>query len=180
MTRMKMLVILTMLGMAVWLTGASVAADDVKEGKGGADPQFVKKASACGLAEINLSELAVRFAHDPAVKQFAQQMVADHMRTSRALTAMANRHSIALPREMDDDHKKVYDRLKTLSGEKFDREYMEAMVKDHEQAVKLFEKESKDGNNEGLKEWAGKLTPIMKRHLEHAREVCKKVKDEKK
>lgn len=179
MARMKMLAVLTMLGMGVWLAGLS-AADDRKEVKGGGDQEFVKKASAAGLAEVNLSELAVRFARDPAVKQFAQRMVADHTRVSQQLTAMANRHSITLPKEMDEKHQKVYDKLKTLSGEKFDCEYIECMVKDHEEAVKLFEKESKDGTNEGLKEWAGKLTPALKHHLEMARDICKQVKEEKK
>lgn len=179
MTRTKMLAGLTMLGVGLWLTGVSVAADDEKESKGG-DKEFVKKASACGLAEVNLSELARQFARDPAVKQFAQQMLADHMRANRELTAMANREQIAMAKNMDEKHQKCYDKLKTLSGQKFDCEYMEAMVKDHEEAVKLFEQQSKDGANEGMKQWAGKLTPILKRHLEHARDVCKSVKDEKK
>ena len=180
MTRMKMLTVLTMLGMGLWLAGLAVAADDQKEAKDRGDKEFVKKVSASGLAEVNLSELAVRFARDPAVKQFAQRLIADHMRANRELTAMANRHSIALPKEMDEKHQKLYDKLKTLSGKKFDCEYMEAMVKDHEEAVKLFEKESKDGKNEGMKEWAGKLAPILKRHLEKSREICKNVKEEKK
>lgn len=178
MTRMKMLAVLTMLGMGVWLAGLS-AAEDRKEGKGGSDQEFVKKVSAAGLAEVNISELAVRFARDPAVKQFAQRMLIDHKNANRQLTAMANRHSIALPKEMDEKHQKIYDKLKTLSGEKFDHEYMECMVKDHEEAVKLFEKEAKDGKNEGLKEWASKLTPAMKHHLEMAQDVCKQVKKEK-
>jgi putative membrane protein len=179
MTRMKTLAVLMMLGMGVWLAGLSAAADEQKEGKGGGDQDFVKKASACGLAEVNLSELALRLARDPAVKQFAQQMVNDHMRAVRELTAMANQRSIALPKEMNEKHKEIFDKLKTLSGEKFDREYMEAMVKDHEEVVKLFENASKDGKNEAVKEWAGKLTPIMKKHLEHAQEICKNVKGEK-
>lgn len=179
MTRTKMLAGLMMLGVGLWLTGVSVAADDQKESKGG-DKEFVKKASACGMAEVNLSELAVRFARDPAVKQFAQQMIADHMRANQQLTAMANRHSIALAKGMNEKHQKCYDKLKSLSGHEFDREYMEAMVKDHEEAVKLFEQQSKDGNDENMKQWAGKQTPILKRHLEHAREVCKNIKEEKK
>jgi putative membrane protein len=175
---MKMLAGLMLLGVGFWLTGVPAAADDEKESKGG-EKEFVKKASACGLAEVNLSELAVRFARDPAVKQFAEQMIADHMRASRELTAMANRQQIAI-KEMDDKHQKLFDKLKTLSGNEFDRQYMEAMVKDHEEAVKLFEQQSKDGTNEGMKQWAGRLTPILKRHLEHAQEVCKNVKEEKK
>jgi putative membrane protein len=178
MTRMKMLAGLMMLGIGCWLTGLSAAADDAKEA--GGDKEFAKKASASGMAEVNLSELAVRFARNPAVKQFAQRMIADHMRANQELTQLANQRSIALAENMDDKHQKLHEKLSKLTGDEFDQTYMEGMVKDHEEAVKLFEKESKDGKDENMKALAAKLTPILKQHLEMAREVCKQTKGEKK
>jgi putative membrane protein len=174
-----MLAVLSMLGMGLWLGGLS-AADDEKKGKESGDKEFASKVSAAGLAEVNLSGLALRFARNPAVKQFAQHMVDDHMRASRELTQMANQRSIKLPGEMDEEHQKCYDKLKKLSGAEFDRAYMEAMVKDHEKAVEAFEKESKEGKDAAMKRWATQLTPIMKRHLESARKVCEQVKGGKK
>jgi putative membrane protein len=179
MNRIKMLAVLTMLGMGLCLSGLS-AADDEKKAKESADKEFACKTSAAGLAEVNLSELAVRVSRNPAVTQFARQMIADHMRASREMTQMANQRSIKLPGEMDDEHRKCFDKLKKLSGAEFDREYMEAMVKDHEKAVKAFENESKEGKDNAMKQWATRLTPIMKRHLETARKVCDQVKGEKK
>ena len=179
MNRIKMLAVLTVLGMGMCLSGVS-AADDEKKGKESADKEFACKVSACGLAEVNLSELAARFARNPAVRQFAQQMLADHKRTNQELLQMANQRAIKLPGEMDDEHQKCYDKIKKLSGAEFDREYMEAMVKDHEKAVKAFEKESKEGKDEAMKKWAGQLTPTLKHHLEMARKVCDQVKGEKK
>ncbi len=179
MYRMKMLAALTMLGMGLWLAGVS-AADDEKKGKESGDKEFACKVSASGLAEVNLSELAARVSRNPTVRQFAQQMLADHKRANQELLQMANQRSIKLPGEMDDEHQKCFDKLKKLSGAEFDREYMEAMVKDHEKAVKAFEKESKEGKDEAMKRWAGQLTPILKHHLEMARKVCDQVKGEKK
>lgn len=175
-----MLAFLMVPGMGLWFVGSLIAADDQKEGKDGGDKHFVTRASASGLAEVNLSELALRFGRDPAVKQFAQHMITDHTGANRQLTAIANRQSIAMAKSMDEKHQKLYDKLKSLSGNEFDCQYMEAMVKDHEEAVKLFEQESKDGRDETLKQLAEKLTPTLKRHLEHAKEVCKNVKGEKK
>lgn len=173
MTRMKMLAVLMMLGMGLCLSGLATAADDKKEGIDSGDKEFVKKASACGLAEVNLSELAVRFAHDPAVKQFAQHMVMDHTRANQELTQLANQRSIPLAKTMDEKHQKMFDKLKEAKSTEFDHLYMEGMVKDHEVAVKLFETQSKDGKDEGLKQWAGQKTPILKKHLEKARQICK-------
>ncbi len=107
-------------------------------------------------------------------------MVADHKRANRELTDLANGRSMALAKGMDEKHQKMYDKLKTLSGEEFDHAYMEGMVKDHEEAVKLFEQQSKEGKDEAIKRWAGQLTPIFKKHLEMAREVCKQTEGGKK
>lgn len=177
---MKMLAVVMVTGIGCWLAVLPAAADDKKETKDSGDRHFAMKASAAGMAELNLSELAVRFARSPAVKQFAQRMVADHTRANLELTQLANGRSMALAKGMDEKHQKMYDKLKTLSGEEFDGAYMEGMVKDHEEAVKLFEQESKEGKDEAIKTWASQLTPIFKRHLEMAREVCKQTKGEKK
>ncbi len=180
MNRMKMLAVVMMLGIGMLLVGVSAAADDEKRGKDGEDQDFARKVSASGMAEVNLSQLAVRFARNPAVRQFAERMIADHTRASREMLRMANARSLKLPSEMDEKHQKLYDKLKGLQGEEFDRAYMEAMVKDHEEAVKLFESQAKNGKDADMKKWAGELEPILKRHLEQAREVCKQVKGEDK
>lgn len=175
----KRMLAIGMMGMAFGLAVLSVAAEEKKAIKEKGDSEFARKASACGLAELNFSELAVRFARDPAVRQFAEHMITDHRQANQQLTQLANRRSIALATGMDDEHQKLYDKLKTLKGAEFDRTYMEAMVKDHEKAVKLFEAQSKDGKDDAMKEMAGKLAPKLKEHLEKAREICKKVKGDK-
>jgi putative membrane protein len=179
MTRSKMLAVLMMLGMGLWLSGLSEAADVKQDSKNSGDKEFVQKASASGMAGVNLSQLAVRLARDPAVKQFAQRMIADHGRATQELTQLANQRSIPLAKTMDEHHQKTFDKLKGMSGKDFDQAYMDAMVKDHEEAVKLFEQESKDGKDKAMKAWAGKLTPIFKRHLEKSRTICKQTKGEK-
>lgn len=171
---------LGMMGVAFGLAVLSVAAEDKKPISEKSDAEFARKASACGLAEVNFSELAVRFSRTPAVRQFAEQMIADHKRANQELTQLANRLSIKLAADMDDEHQKLYDKLKKLNGAEFDQKYMDAMVKDHEKAVKLFETQAKEGKNDAMKELADKLTPVLKRHLDKAREICKDVKGDKK
>jgi putative membrane protein len=158
-----------------WLCLSNVApADDAK--KVGGDKHFMMKASAAGLAEVNLSELALRRASSPAVREFARRIVNDHTQANRQLLNIANRQQILGAEKMDDTHTKLRDKLAKLEGAEFDREYMEAMVKDHEEAVKLFEKQSKEGQDAALKAAAGDLLPTLKKHLESAREICKEVK----
>jgi putative membrane protein len=159
--------------LAVGLTGFALAADDKKDG---GDKDFVKKASAAGLAEVNLSNLALVKATSPEVKQFARRIVDDHNKANRDLLGLANTKRWSVARTMDEKHQTMQQKLTRLAGADFDRTYMEAMVKDHEEAVQLFETESKDGQDAALKEWAGKTLPTLKTHLEMARDVAKKVK----
>jgi putative membrane protein len=175
MNRMKVLTGVMMLGVCVCLAAISAAADEKKVG----DKEFAQKVSAAGLAEVNLSQLALRFARDLEVKRFAQRMVIDHTKAGQQLMQIANARQIRLPEGMDEKHQKLFDKLKTLKGEEFDRTYMEAMVKDHEEAVSLFESEAKDGKDAALKRMATNLEPAMKKHLEMARDICKNVKGEK-
>lgn len=174
----RMLAILAALGASCWLAGTSWA-DDKKEGRDGGDKDFVTKAARGGLAEVNLSNLAVRHTRNPRVGEFARQMIADHTQANRELIALANRKGISLPEKMDDKHQKMWDKLAKMDGAEFDHAFMEGMVKDHEEVVQLFETESKDGKDAELKEWAGRTLPVLKKHLELARNIAKTEKGEK-
>ena len=182
MNRLRWLIALLMLSLGCWLTGIAPAADDKKDGKDESNSAktFAKKASAAGLAEVNLSQLAVRFSRNPAVRQFAQRMVEDHTKANGELTTLANRKSIALAERMDEKHQKKFNELSKMSGSEFDAAFMQCMVMDHEEAVKLFESASKNCDDKDLKAWAGNTLPTLKEHLEMARGVAKKANPDKK
>jgi putative membrane protein len=53
----------------------------------------------------------------------------------------------------------------------FDREYMKAMVDEHEKAVDDVEAKAEKADNDHVKEWAAKTLPTLKKHLEEARQI---------
>ncbi len=169
-----------LVAVAAWMCAAGLSlAEDKKDGgdkKEGGDKEFVQKASACGLAEVNLGNLALLRATNPAVKEFARNMVAAHTQVNRQLLGLANEQGLAAAKTMDEEHQKLFDKLSKLEGAAFDRAYIDGQVKDHEAAVKLFETESKDGRNEALKAWAGRTLEHLKRHLKEAQDAAKQVK----
>jgi putative membrane protein len=77
--------------------------------------------------------------------------------------------------KMHRKHQSLKDQLSKLSGAEFDRAYMRQMVKDHEDAVKLFQRESTRGKDAELKAWAGKTLPALQEHLRLAREINTRV-----
>jgi len=162
---------LTLLGLA----GATGQVPAKAEG----DQQFVLKASASGLAEVNLANMALKQANEATVKKFAEMMAHDHSKANKELLALADKKKMTAATRMDAEHEKAAAELAKLTGAAFDREYMAGQVKDHKEAVALFETEAKEGRDEDLKAWAEKTLPTLRDHLKMAEETRDKVKTSK-
>jgi putative membrane protein len=65
-------------------------------------------------------------------------------------------------------NKALYKKLAAIS-EKFDQEYAQHMVNDHQTAVTLFQKQAKDGDVKELRDLAAKTLPTLEEHLKMAR-----------
>jgi len=68
-------------------------------------------------------------------------------------------------------------RIKKLSdktGNDFDKEYADMMVKGHKNAIKKFEKASSNATDADIKNWAGSMLPTLRMHLDHSSAVLDK------
>jgi putative membrane protein len=136
---------------------------------------FASKAAQGGMAEVEMGRLAVQRAGDPDVKAFGERMISDHSKANAELKSIASKKGLQLPTEMNSEQKSEMDKLAKLSRAEFDKEYMSAMVDDHEEDVKEFETQSKDGNDADIKTFAGKTLPTLQQHLQLARSAAQKV-----
>ena len=66
-----------------------------------------------------------------------------------------------LPTALDSSHQGKIDKLKSLKGADFSSRYDSDQVTGHKDAVSLFERYSKNGDNPKLKDWAGKTLPAL-------------------
>ena len=140
-----------------------------------ADRDFMVKACQANLAEIEAGRLAESKATNADVKKFAQHMVEDHTAANDELMSLAGKTNFRLPARPDDAHQKDVAKLAGMSGTEFDRKYMEMMVTDHQKAVELFEKWSKDAKHDDVRAWAEKTLPKLRDHLTMARDLSGKV-----
>jgi putative membrane protein len=144
----------------VWLATAqhpgSLSAEDRK---------FVVDVAQGSLAEVELGKVAALRGNSDKVKQFGQRMVADHGKAGDELTQLARQKGITLPKELDNKHQQLRDRLAKLSGAEFDRAYMNEMVKDHRKDVAAFKKHMQTSKDLELKVWAGQTLPTLEEHL---------------
>ena len=114
--------------------GTSGAAD-VK----GGDKDFVRDAAHTGMAEVEMGRLALQKSKDVNVKKFAQMMIDDHTKALDSLTALASRHHIGVPTQIDENHHDKAEEVGKKQGVEFDREYAEMMVDGHQDFVDMLE-----------------------------------------
>jgi len=139
------------------------------------DRAFVMKAAEGGLAEVELGKLAAQNGQSDEVKKFGQRMVDDHGKANDELKALAQQKNITIPTDLNAKDKALRDTLASLKGARFDREYMHAMLTDHQKDVAAFRTESKSGKDPDVKAWAGKTLPTLEEHLKQARDANRAV-----
>ena len=135
---------------------------------------FVKEVAISDMFEIEASKLAQQKGN-AAEKTFASQMVTDHTKTSTELKGLVSGGKVKaeLPTALDSSHQSKLDKLKAASGEEFSSDFNSMQVSAHKDAVSLFERYAKGGDNADLKDWAGKALPVLKHHLEMAQDLDK-------
>lgn len=141
---------------------------------------FMREAAESGMAEVMLGNLALQKSQNEQVRSFAQQMVSDHTAANEELKALAASKSVTLPTDVNSKQRNAMNKLNGMSGTEFDKAFMRQMVKDHEAAVKLFQREAERGTDEATKAFAAKTLPTLQGHLQMARTMydsMKKMKD---
>jgi putative membrane protein len=135
---------------------------------------FVKEVATSDMFEIEASKLGEQKG-TAQEKTFAQQMVTDHTKTTNELKGMVESGKVkaTLPTALDSPHQSKLDKLKDASGKDFSSDFNSDQVSAHKDAVSLFERYAKGGDNAELKDWAGKTLPTLRHHLEMAQELGK-------
>jgi predicted outer membrane protein len=161
------------------------------------DKAFISETLSDGTAEVELAKLAKARAANPDVKQYAQMLIDDHTHAGALLTQVATTYGVQVQPQIDDKHKDLMEKLSTLRGTDFDKEYMNAMVDDHEAAVKTLRtrvdenrsladrlkgknpedrasvkpETSDDKAKMAVNEWAANVLPTLEHHLNRAKEI---------
>jgi len=133
---------------------------------------FAQTAAIAGMYEVQAAEMAVSKAKNEDVREFAQQMIMDHGQANTELKLLSGQRGWKLPTALDAKHQGLIDKLRSLEGEAFDREYATQQLAAHQGAVKLFQEQAKDGTDADLKKWADGKVPTLEQHLKHAQEMA--------
>jgi putative membrane protein len=136
---------------------------------------FVTQAVISDMFENQSSKLALEKS-DEKTKAFAQKMIDDHKKTSDELKSVVQTGDmkLTLPTELDSSHQSKLDKLKSLSGEDFTKQYHDDQVTAHKNATDLYKRYAEGGDNAALKAFAIKTKPHLDEHLKMAQDLDKK------
>ena len=139
----------------------------------GVSPQtFASKAAVMSKAEIELANLALNNTKNEEIRLYAERMIKDHTAADAKLKKIASKESLTLPQSLDAEHRAVKDKLASLKGDAFDREYRKQMAKSHDKAVALFESASQtEQMPEDLREFAASTLDTLEDHREDAHDM---------
>jgi putative membrane protein len=141
----------------------------------GGDLTFMNDAAQGGMAEVEMGRMAAVQAVSSEVKQFAERMIKDHSQAGEELKQLAGAKKVVLPMEMTPKQKEMMEKFSKLKGSDFDREYIKAMVADHEKDVAAFEATAKNGTDADVKAFAAKILPTLKDHMQMIRSISEKM-----
>jgi putative membrane protein len=140
-----------------------------------ADAKFASEAAMGGMMEVELGRVAARKGASDEVRQFGQKMVDDHSKANEDLKRVASSKSIRLPTELSPKMQAEMRKLSAMSGEKFDKEYVKMMVKDHREDVAEFQKEAGGGMDADIKSFAARTLPTLQEHLQMIQRINDKM-----
>jgi putative membrane protein len=134
---------------------------------------FVKEAAMSDMTEIAAAKVGQERGNAQE-KTFASHMIIDHTKTSDELKSMAPADAKAvIPTALDSSSQSKIDKLRNAKPDSFSSDFDSMQVSAHKDAVSLFERFAKGGEDPKLKEWAGKTLPALKHHLEMAQDLGK-------
>lgn len=129
-----------------------------------ADKDFMMNAAKGGMMEVEMGKMAAQSAQNADVKKFGNRMVTDHSKANSELMALAKEEGVSLPG------------AKSPGKWKSDKDYIDAMVKDHTADLAEFQKEAKSGTDPDVKAFAAKGAKMVSTHLKLAHDTQAKVK----
>jgi putative membrane protein len=153
---------------ALLLAGVSAQQDERTEAN---DMLFVRAAAQSNVYEIGAARHAVQNVQTQDVKDFAQQIIDDHTKTSSQLIEVAGGMGVQPNSDMTDAQQLNTNALSAMNGAELESAYLEQQVLAHQEAVSLFETASGMVQSQELQTFIDETLPVLEEHLQMAQEL---------
>lgn len=137
--------------------------------------EFIAQAAQDSLEEIELCEMALQKTSNDDIKGFAQRLIDDHSELGREIEQCGAGKNIPLPKDVKSEQNAKMQELSALSGQDFDRKFIEHNVKDHEEDIKVFQHYASEESDPDIKALAERGVRMLTEHLKMAKQTQQKL-----
>jgi putative membrane protein len=128
---------------------------------------FMQKAIEGNLAEIQVGQLAQQKGATQGVRHFGTVLQQDHSTANQQAMSAASSMGVTAPSQPGPKEQAEYQHLAALSGSRFDKAFVKAMVKDHKKDIAVYKKEARASNSPAAT-YAQQSLPVLHKHLQLA------------
>ena len=131
-------------------------------------PGYMAQAASSDQFEILSGQLALQASQNPAVRNFANMIIADHTRSTQMIMSAAQSAGLTPPPPtILPPQQAMLDQLRAAgTGPAFDMAFQQAQISAHQQALTLHQNYASQGDVPALRTVAGQIVPIVQMHLQ--------------
>lgn len=144
---------------------------DVREIKG-SDRNFIENAAREAMEHAEMARIAAERTSNPHVRRLARQIVDDHAMVREEITALAASRGVSLPAKDTGTNKWAKHDAKD-----FDKDFLEALIDEHEEQVRMFDKQARNGEDPAAVAFARKHLSKLQEHLYAALDLKRILRD---
>jgi putative membrane protein len=160
----------------------SALAVGVASAQSPSDPQIAGIVVTANQIDIDAGKLAKSRSKNKEIQAFADQMITDHTAVNKQAVALANKLKVKpadsdTSKSLKEGASKNVANLQKLSGDAFDKAYIDHEVVYHEAVLEAIDKTLiPSAQNAELKALIEKVRPAIAAHLDHAKMIQSKLK----
>lgn len=132
------------------------------------DASFLTEAMQGDNGEVAIGHLAQTQGASQKVKDFGKLLVDDHGAHRQEVKSLAETSGVPVPDGPTAEGRANLDKLKTLRGADFDKQFKSMMIEDHTKDIEKYEKQAASGDAQTAA-LARKTLPTLRKHLDVAK-----------
>jgi putative membrane protein len=141
-----------------------------------ASVDFATAAASANVKEIELGKLALKNGDYHRLKEFGQKMIDAHTKANDDLQKACYTAGVTVPAGLSKADQEDVNKMAEKKDKDFDKAYIKAMVKEHQQAMERLDAAAHNMKDTALQNYAKKALPAVSAHLDEARNLLEDVR----
>jgi putative membrane protein len=133
----------------------------------------IQEAAQMNMGVIKIAQLAAEKAQSPEIKSFSKQLEKDHQKAQDQLESIAKKHDVTLPTSLNQKCQDELSKMKSLSGDEFDKEFAKGAVQGHAMALAKLREASVQEKDQDMAGYIKDMLAKVKEHQVKAREIAR-------